>query len=196
MNNPYKIAGNILSGTSTFHDDFSSIDLYGAAVQKKNENAICSTFHLENESGIGNISVYQAFPGVELVYNDMHMEYCNKTQNPREGVLEINYCREGRCECAFGEQSYCYMAANNLSICSLQGKSHTSSFPTSHYHGITVTIDYHGITDEMKRVLELLSVDLTRIMEFAEKQDFYMVRANETVQHIFRNCILFRIILS
>ena len=41
MNNPYKIAGNILSGTSTFHDDFSSIDLYGAAVQKKNENAIC-----------------------------------------------------------------------------------------------------------------------------------------------------------
>ena len=185
MNNPYKIAGNILSGTSTFHDDFSSIDLYGAAVQKKNENSICSTFHLENESGIGNISVYQAFPGVELVYNDMHMEYCNKTQNPREGVLEINYCREGRCECAFGEQSYCYMAANNLSICSLQGKSHTSSFPTSHYHGITVTIDYHGITDEMKRVLELLSVDLTRIMEFAEKQDFYMVRANETVQHIF-----------
>lgn len=95
---------------------FSSIDLYGAAVQKKNENSICSTFHLENESGIGNISVYQAFPGVELVYNDMHMEYCNKTQNPREGVLEINYCREGRCECAFGEQSYCYMAANNLSI--------------------------------------------------------------------------------
>ena len=80
MNNPYKIAGNILSGTSTFHDDFSSIDLYGAAVQKKNENAICSTFHLENESGIGNISVYQAFPGVELVYNDMHMEYCNKTR--------------------------------------------------------------------------------------------------------------------
>ena len=37
----------------------------------------------------------------------------------------------------------------------------------------------------MKRVLELLSVNLARIMEFAEKQDFYMVRANETVQHIF-----------
>jgi AraC-like DNA-binding protein len=122
---------------------------------------------------------------MELVYNDMHMEYCNKTQNPRSGVIEINFCREGRCECAFGEQSYCYMSAGDLSICSLQRRSHTSSFPTSHYHGITVTIDFAGITEEMRKILELLSVDLTRISEFSGRQDFYMVRANETVQHIF-----------
>ena len=185
MYNPYKVAGDILSEASELNDNFSSVDLYGSAVKKKDENSICSSFHLENESGTGNIAVYQAFPGMELIYNDMHMEYCNKTQNPKAGVIEINYCREGRCECAFGERNYCYMAANNLSICSLQDKSHTSSFPTSHYHGITVTIDFHGITAEMKRILELLSVDLKRILEFAEKQDFYMVRANETVQHIF-----------
>ena len=41
------------------------------------------------------------------------------------------------------------------------------------------------ITDEMRRILKLLSINLTRISEFAGKQDFYMVRANETVQHIF-----------
>lgn len=185
MNNPYKVAGDILFGTSTLHNDFSSIDLYGSAVQKKTENSICSAFHLENESGTGNIAVYQAFPGMELIYNDMHMEYCNKTQNPQKSVIEINYCREGRCECAFGERSYCYMSVGDLSICSLQGRTHTSEFPTSHYHGITITIDYNGITDEMKKILELLSVDLTRILDFAQKQDFYMVRANKTVQHIF-----------
>ena len=67
MNNSYKVAGAILFGTSTVHNDFSSIDLYGSAVQKKTENAICSVFHLENESGTGNIAVYQAFPGMELI---------------------------------------------------------------------------------------------------------------------------------
>jgi len=185
MNNPYKLAGDILLEISASHNDFSSLDLYGSALQKKTEDSICSEFHLENESGTGDIAVYQAFPGMELIFNDIHMEYCNKSPNPREGVIEINYCREGRCECAFGMASFCYMAANNLSICSLQGKTHTSSFPTSHYHGITVTIDFNGITDEMKRILELLSVDLIRIREFAEKQDFYMVRANEIIQHIF-----------
>lgn len=185
LQNPYKTAETILFASSKPRGKLKSVDLYGPSVKEKNEGSLCSTFHLENESGTGDIAVYSVFPGMELVYNDMHMKYCNKTQNPRTNFLEINYCREGRSECIFGEYSYCYMTAGDLSICSLQGKSHTSSFPTSHYHGITVTIDYHGITDEMKRVLELLSVDLTRIMEFAEKQDFYMVRANETVQHIF-----------
>lgn len=185
MENPYKIVGNILSTSLTPDCGFRSVDLYGSSVQEKNEGSMCSIFHLENESGTGNIMVYQAFPGMELVYNDMHMEYCNKTQNPRSGVIEINYCREGRCECAFGERSYCYMSAGDLSICSLQRRSHTSSFPTSHYQGITVTIDFAGITEEMRKILELLSVDLTRISEFSGRQDFYMVRANETVQHIF-----------
>lgn len=185
MYNPYKIAGDILSVSSESSNEFNSVDLYGSAVQEKKECSMGSAFHLENESGTGNITVYQAFPGMELIYNDMHMEYCSKRQNPRAGVIEINYCREGRCECTFGEHSYCYMAADNLSICSLQGKAHTSSFPTSHYHGITVTIDFNGITEDMKRILELLSIHLTRISEFAGKQDFYMVRANETVRHIF-----------
>lgn len=101
MDDLYKVAGVILSGTSKLHNDFSSVDLYGAAVQKKTENSICSAFHLENESGTGKIAVYQAFPGMELIYNDMHMEYCNKTQNPQKGVIEINYCREKRIHQSF-----------------------------------------------------------------------------------------------
>ena len=132
IRNAYKIAENILSASSAPDSGFSSVDLYGSSVQKKNEGSICSIFHLENENGTGDITVYHVFPGMELVYNDMHMEYCKKTQNPRSGIIEINYCREGRCECAFGKQSYCYMAAGDLSICSLQRRSHTSSFPTSH----------------------------------------------------------------
>ena len=184
VDNPYKIAGNILSASLESDYNFRSVDLYGSSVRGK-EDSLCSEFHLENESGTGDIAMYQIFPGMELVYNDMHMEYCNKAQSPRFGLIEINYCREGRCECAFGEYSYCYMASGNLSICSLQGKSHTSSFPTSHYHGITVIINLAQITDEMKRILELLSIDLTRISKFTEKQDFYMVRASENVRHIF-----------
>lgn len=185
MDNPYKTAGEILSSSKIPDYEFRSVDLYGSSVQEERENVMYSAFHLENESGTGDIAVYQVFPGMELVYNDIHMEYCKQMQEPRSGIIEINYCREGRCECAFGEQSYCYMAAGDLSICSLQRRPHTSSFPTSHYHGITVTVDFAGITEEMKKILELLSVDLTRISVFSGKQDFYMVRANETVRHIF-----------
>ncbi len=142
-------------------------------------------FHLENESGTGDILVYQVFPGIELVYNDMHMEYCNKNQKTASNVMEINYCKEGRCECLFGKGQYCYMSAGDLSFCSLQDSSHQSEFPTSHYHGITITISFSMITDEMKKVLELLSVDLERIKELSDMRDFTIIRANKTIEHIF-----------
>lgn len=103
MKDPYELAKNILKSAADGPDQdrssgsFTSIDLYGAAVHEKGmEAASCSTFHLENESGTGDITLYHVFPGIELVYNDMHMEYCNKNQEPASDVVEINYCKEGR----------------------------------------------------------------------------------------------------
>ena len=113
MNNPYELAKNILqqdkdkSDISPAADGFTSIGLYGASVHEKSEDdGSSSCFHLENESGTGDITLYRVFPGMELVYNDMHMAYCNKQQEPASDVMEINYCREGRSECLFGEHQY------------------------------------------------------------------------------------------
>ena len=165
---------------------FTSKELYGVSSPAEDgADAECSCFHLENESGSGDIRVYRVFSGVELVYNDIHMEYCRKNQQAVSHVMEINYCREGRCECLFGEHQYCYMSAGDLSFCSLQDQEHRSEFPTSHYHGITVTVDFSLITDEMKRVLELLSVDLERIRELSGQRKFTLIRGNATIEHIF-----------
>ena len=112
MKNPYELATDILemntenninNKTETPSDTFTSIDLYGDYVHEHGgDDGVCSRFHLENESGTGDITMYHVFSGIELVYNDMHMAYCNKEQEPAHGVMEINYCREGRSECLFG----------------------------------------------------------------------------------------------
>ena len=195
MNDPYELAKTILQSADALESaeteasaggEFTSIDLYGAAIHEKREaGKEAARFHLENESGTGDITLYQVFPGIELVYNDMHMAYCNRQQQPASAVMEINYCKEGRSECLFGENQYCYMAAGDLSFCSLQEQAHQSEFPTAHYHGITVTIDFSAVTEEMKKILTLLSVDLDRIKALAQMQDFTLIRANQTVEHIF-----------
>lgn len=192
MKNPYELAKNILQSasekneTKSYLGEFTSIDLYGESVRTKDENdSSCNCFHLENDSGVGEITLYQVFPGIELVYNDMHLAYCNKNQKPAGSVMEINYCKEGRCECLFGAHQYCYMSAGDLSFCSLQETSHQSEFPTAHYHGITITIDFSKITDEMTHILELLSVNIERIKALSKMQEFTMIRANQTVEHIF-----------
>ncbi len=209
FSNPYELVKNILinDGTDPTHSKadisssssstFASLNLYGNAVnadvihspvQNESVSAMPTAnnhFHLQNESGTGDITLYHVFPGIDLVYNDMHMAYCNKNQPPASSVMEINYCKEGRSECLFGDHQYCYMAAGDLSFCSLQDNSHQSEFPTSHYHGITITIDFSCITKEMLNILELLSVNLNRIKELAQICAFTIIRANQTIEHIF-----------
>lgn len=68
LQNPYKTAETILSASSKPSGKLKSVDLYGSSVKEKNEGSLCSTFHLENESGTGNIAAYSVFPGMELVY--------------------------------------------------------------------------------------------------------------------------------
>ena len=168
MKNPYELAKNILLAsddtmkTKTVTDKFTSIDLYGTSTRENDtRDGGDSSFHLENESGSGDITLYRVFPGIELVYNDMHMAYCNKDQQPAPHIMELNYCKEGRSECLFRRHQYCY------------------------YHGITVTIDFSAITEEMKNVLELLSVDINRIKALSQADEFTIIRANATIEHIF-----------
>ena len=188
MENPYELVQTVLLAEADRlgADRFTSIHLYGTSAQENDAaDGSDSCFHLENESGTGDITLYRVFPGVELVYNDMHMAYCNKHQQPARHVMEINYCKEGRCECLFGTAQYCYMSAGDLSFCSLHENAHQSQFPTAHYHGITVTIDFSAVTEEMEKVLELLAVDLTRIKALSQAEEFTIIRANPTIEHIF-----------
>ena len=127
MKNAYELAENILKSKPDKNielkssDSFASIELYGTSACKKvQDTEFCECFHLENESGTGMITLYHVFPGIDLVYNDMHMEYCNKEQKPASSVMEINYCMEGRCECVFEQNEYGYIAAGDLSFCSLK----------------------------------------------------------------------------
>ena len=107
-------------------DTFTSIDLYGDSVHEHGgDDGGRSRFHLDNESGTGDITMYHVFPGIELVYNDMHMAYCNKEQEPAHGVMEINYCREGRSECLFGAHKEAFTDGR---LHDHQGKSNSRAY--------------------------------------------------------------------
>ena len=192
MESPYELAqtvlraGEIAARTQSTSGQFTSIDLYGAStLENTTLDGGDSCFHLENESGTGNITLYRVFPGIELVYNDMHMAYCNRNQQPAPNVMEINYCKEGRSECLFGADQYCYMSPGDLSFCSLHDSAHQSEFPTAHYHGITVTIDFSAVTEEMSQVLALLNVDMERIRGLSQAEKFTIIQADPMIEHIF-----------
>lgn len=167
--------------------EFQGMKLYGKAeVDTTESGQDYRVFRLSNETGTGKITAYQVFSGIELYYNDMHMKYCCQNQTTRKNMIEINHCCIGRYECSFGENSCCYMAAGDLAIGSLMRKKSFSSFPLSHYHGITVLIELDEILPEIRQIMESLNIDLKHIQEYiCGDNRCCIMRANPSIEHIF-----------
>lgn len=167
--------------------EFEGKKLYGETLEDgSNLHPDCKVYKLSNKTGTGRIAVYQVFTGIELYYNDMHMAYCNQNQATAKNMVEINHCCIGRYECSFGENSCCYMAEGDLSISSAMKKKSFSSFPLSHYHGITIIIDLDKLLPEIRQIMNLLNIDLNYIQKYiCEDNRLCIMRANPSIEHIF-----------
>lgn len=167
-------------------DKFSSLNLYGKILRLSKNIGESEIYNLENETGDGKIFVYKVFSGIELIYNDIHMEYCNQNPNIMKDSIEINHCKEGRYECSYGNGGCCYISPGDLSIGSLMKKKTFSNFPLSHYHGITIILKLKEISEELSSILEFLSIDLKHIKSFiCDNNRYCVMRANESIEHIF-----------
>lgn len=164
--------------------NFDSLSLYNDWTEEPTENA-GRKYVFRNDTGVGSTTVYSVFPGIELLYNEIHMSYCSNGTKTEGKVIEINHCQQGRSECGFGDRTFGYMGPGDLAFCFLDRTAHSTSFPLNHYHGITITVNYDGITGKTRELLQLFSVDLNAVTALLSKQDFVIVRTNPYIEHIF-----------
>ena len=69
------------------------------------------------EAGKNNklrMTAYIVFPGIELIYNDIHTDLPLQQHN-RDNILAVNHCHEGRIEYQNGEESF-FLAPGDLSV--------------------------------------------------------------------------------
>ena len=87
-----------------------------SAVIPKDNDGYCTVYKLDCADGLGLMTVYQVYPGIQLIYNDFEATSCYWDGNIGKNVLEINHCREGRFECEFANGDYQYVGAGDLAI--------------------------------------------------------------------------------
>ena len=111
----------------------------------------CAVWQFRNETGDGTMTTYQVFPGVMLSFNDFHMEYYASSYVPDRRLLAIDHCREGRMEYALGGGLVAYTAAGDMKLDLRQQHTGTFSFPSCHYHGLTVAFDLEAAAKSLPR---------------------------------------------
>lgn len=164
-------------------------DLYEPDIQEVLQTENCLVYHLENDGGTGAITRYAVYPGIELMYNDIHLESCRQNKRARQNIMEINHCREGRFECEFRNGTYAYLAEGDLAINMLTNKPNDTWFPLSHYHGISVVIDMEQAEQTIAAIsaaLDGVAIDPKIIRSrLCGDDSCFIMRAEASIQHIF-----------
>ena len=145
-----------------------------------------SVFYAENETGNGTMTMYTVMNGITVLYDDFHMYDCSSLciPKPSPNIVEFNHCREGRFECEY-EDSFCYIGEGDFVSVSKETVSTSSCFPLSHYHGISIILDF-DIVKRNKSFFEEFGIDVQYLSEILCGQGRkFMFRRNASVEHIF-----------
>ena len=170
---------------------YQSPAFYGPGTQILVQNDGCTVFKTENETGEGVMTRYPVLPGLELLYNDMHITTVRANQNkmPYEDIMEINHCREGRFECEFADGGAVYLGAGDLSANMLTHPPRDSWFPLSHYHGISVMVDLRAAQETLRQIGQIFGstpIDLYVLRDrLCGGDNCFIIRATDAIQHIF-----------
>lgn len=140
---------------------------------------------ISNETGIMTLTEHRIFPGIELIYNDVHLQTCQTEKPGDRNILEINHCLEGRIEHEISGE-FLYLSEGDLSICLRSDRGHISYYPISRYHGVTISIDLDTAPQCVACFLQDVNVEPAQLAgKFCSENRFFIMRANPQLEHIF-----------
>ncbi|WP_164516843.1 helix-turn-helix transcriptional regulator [Clostridium transplantifaecale] len=139
--------------------------------------------HSEESS---SVEVFEVLPGIKLVYSDFTAWERPSCPEEEGGILEIDYCHEGREECRWVCGDYLYLGPGDLCITRRESSSPSLRFPTGHYRGITVVLDLTVLRTVPLPLVDSRTLALEGMADkFCPGSHFFAMRANAYIAHIF-----------
>ena len=133
----------------------------------------------------GSMDVFTIFPGIELIYNDFSMVYCDSSLKTESELLEINYCYQGREECQWLCGDYLYLGKGDFALPAWR----MAPRPLLSHGPLLRDHDCAGSGDSKDHKPPLLDNEKLRAQEFGNRfcpgSHFLAIRANRQIDHIF-----------
>ena len=157
-----------------------------SAVIPRDNDGYCTVYKMDCDDGLGLMTVYQVYPGIQLIYNDFEAAGCDWDGNLDKDILEINHCREGREGSRLLSGSCLYLGEGDLSIHTMDNCSPEMSFPLKHYRGISVVINLETVAQNPPEILSESGIDIRKFKEkFCPDGNCFVMRAKDEIEHIF-----------
>ncbi|MDO4356057.1 MAG: helix-turn-helix transcriptional regulator [Clostridia bacterium] len=149
----------------------------------------CRIYTIRCADGVGKITRYEVFPGVELLLQDFCAHSCSEN---REGsdVWGVNYCLAGRFECCFDDRESVILAPGGMAVNRFDGRHGniaTAHFPLGAYRGVGLMIDGGRAGRWASERLGVLAPDFDAVRDHLLSSHWYWARqAGPQCQHVFQ----------
>ena len=143
----------------------------------------------ENADGNGEIHCFRIFDGVSVMLMQMEMGLYTEIRT-QVGVLEVNFCINGRFETSFSMRSHVLLKPGDMAIScydGLHGTKSESHFPLGYYEGLCLEIDPAAAGHWIRLNAPAFPIDFTALKQNLLGSKWYMVgSAGSRCEHVFR----------
>lgn len=143
----------------------------------------------ENAAGRGEIHYYRLFDGVGIMLLRLEMETYTEIRT-QIGMIEINFCINGRFETSFSMRSHVLLKPGDMAIScydGLHGTKSESHFPLGYYEGLCLEIDPAAAGHWIRLNAPAFPIDFTALKQNLLGSKWYMVGpAGPRCEHVFR----------
>ena len=86
-----------------------------------------------------------------------------RAQKFNPDILQITHCQTGRYECEFANHTVAYLPTGYFSVATTAHLPTSFSFPLGKYYGVSLVIDRQALSDEIRRMMRTIPIDLDKI---------------------------------
>lgn len=150
---------------------------------------ISQTGGFENADGNGEIHCFRIFDGVSVMLMQLEMGSYTEIRT-QVGVLEVNFCINGRFETSFSMRSHVLLKPGDMAIScydGVHGSSSESRFPLGYYEGICLEVNPEAASGWIAQHAPAFHVDFSALKQNLLDSKWYMVgSAGSRCEHVFR----------
>ena len=137
-------------------------------------------------NGRGIVKNYSLFEGIQLCFLDFETDESMRTQKFNPDILQITHCQTGRYECEFANHTVAYLPTGYFSVATTAHLPTSFSFPLGKYYGVSLVIDRQALSDEIRRMMRTIPIDLDKIgTTLGLETQWYVSDTPPQLRHLF-----------
>lgn len=138
-------------------------------------------------SGKGITTSYMLCDGLQVVFMAFQTDDTFKPDTPKGDLIEISWCRKGRVECRFKNQTYTHVSEGDFWIDGGAFIPVEYEFPTGEFEAVTIIIDRDVLSPEWIEQFAACGIDIKTCCDvLGLDEDWYISRIDSRLHHIFQ----------